>query len=166
MKTCNICLKSIEGFTLIELLVTVILVAVLASYSVYYYNNTIDEGRLNSARGKLAALGGALDRYFIENPSKELYCPSPSVSASSTYGACEADGNGILDVFACGNAEPSLGREANFDFYFGCPSGVTGCGTYNTYTVYMIPKEESNSDLFPKCAYFDKVEEKVKGAED
>ena len=60
-----------KGFTLIELLVTVIIVATLATYAVYYYTNTIDDGKVQAAKAKLVALSGSLYRYVSENELEE-----------------------------------------------------------------------------------------------
>ncbi len=164
MQSARICknyFKNNEAFTLVELLVTVILVAVLASYSVYYYNNTIDEGKINAAKGKLAALGGATARYFIEN---DAIASNGGINAATDYKNCELNtgNNRILDVIACGYAEPSLTTEVNFNFFFGRPranSCYNNTYNYNDYTVYMTPKTESS--VFPKCAYFDRDQDKV-----
>ena len=159
MQICNFSFNT-KGFTLIELLVTVILVAILASYSVYYYNNTIDEGKVNAAKGKLAALGGATARYFVENGEFASGTHLEMINATSDYDNCEQNDDVILDVFACGYAEPSLGREQNFNFFFGRPS-THNCGDYNYYTVFMIPKEDDVSSVFPICAYFNRDTDKV-----
>lgn len=158
-------IKKESGFTLMELLVTVILVAVLASYSVYYYNNTIDEGKLHAAKGKLAALGGAVERYKIENSGKIDRCLAVALSESEMNKSC-GSGNSTLDraydIFRCGYAEKSLGFDDNFTFYLGCPSncGVSGTFGGEDTTAYMKPKEEGNS-IFPTCAYFDADSDKV-----
>ena len=119
-----------KGFTLMELLVTVILVAVLASYSVYYYNNTIDEGKLHAAKGKMASLGGALERFKLEN-DRHIGCSESTVeiTTSNMSGTCDlvsSEGNGLslLNVFRCGYAERSLGADENFRFYFACPTEI------------------------------------------
>ena len=147
-------LKTKKGFTLMELLVTVILVAVLASYSVYHYNNTMDEGKLNAAKGKLAALGGAVERYKIENLWGTATSSSDiKISPSQMNGSCDLSQPGdYYNVFRCGYAEKSLGISGDsFDFYIGNPKGDCG-GEYNGITVYMTPKETSS--VYPKCAYF------------
>lgn len=152
-----------KGFTLMELLITVILVAVLASYSVYYYNNTIDEGKLNAAKGKLAALGGALERYKLENISVELMCKNVTnvrEVAVDQIGECRTDApNELSNVFNCGYAERHLGIDENFDFYFGCASEC-GADGVNVLSVFMTPGTESS--VFPVCAYFDPDTDKVK----
>jgi len=163
-------IKNKKGFTLMELLVTVILVAILASYGVYYYTDIINEGKLNAAKGKLAALGGATSRFLVETSIDPLGCSLGydvgedmySVLSSRTLhcmGMTEDSYWYAFDVFACGFAEKSLTWDENFVFYFGCPNQHR-CGTLNQITVFMKPKENAPSDS-PKCAYFDPVFDKV-----
>ena len=160
-----------KGFTLMELLVTVILVAVLASYSVYYYNNTIDEGKLNAAKGKLAALGGAFERYKIEQGSI-TQCPSQGllITELNMSGSCAKsfmqqsnDMIRVFETFRCGYAEKHLGLDENFDFYFGCPDADSqDCGVPAVgFTVYMKPKSKTSSEVYPACAYFNPDIDKV-----
>lgn len=152
-----------KGFTLMELLITVILVAVLASYSVYYYNNTIDEGKLNAAKGKLAALGGALERYKIENVHFDTAGCKDVVDVRSTAAEiteCFSDDPyHLANLFNCGYAERHLGIDENFDFSFGCASEC-GADGVNVFSVFMTPRTESS--VFPVCAYFDPDTDKVK----
>ena len=155
-----------KGFTLMELLITVILVAVLASYSVYYYNNTIDEGKLHAAKGKMATLGGALERFKMEN-DRHIGCSESKVdiTASNIMGACDLsdheDRLGLLNVFRCGYAEKSLALDENFDFAFACPSECGVETTINEFVVIMTPKNASQSPIFPSCVYFDPVHDKA-----
>ena len=155
--------KNKKGFTLMELLVTVILVAILASYGVYYYTDIINEGKLNAAKGKLAALGGATARFLTEN-AMGLECSYGLDTGLNIEELMEDNSRHCIgesvdqkwymfDVFACGYAEKTLGIEENFIFYFGCPSELS-CGDFNQMTVLMKPKEGAPEE-FPKCAYFD-----------
>lgn len=155
-----------KGFTLMELLVTVILVAVLASYSVYYYNNTIDEGKLHAAKGKLAALGGALERFKLEN-HRYIGCSGAiELTSSNIVGTCDVSNfdsrDKLLNVFYCGYAEKSLALDDNFRFYIGCPSECN-VQTFSTdRTAYVaIMKPKTTSSVFPTCAYFDPNHDKV-----
>ena len=150
-----------KGFTLMELLVTVILVAVLASYSVYYYNNTMEEGKLNAAKGKLAALGGAVERFKAENSINIACGTSVAITSSNMGGACNANANStnanrFLDVFTCAYAERSLGLDENFTFYFACAS--TECDDENAPNEYVAVLKKSGSTI---CAYFNPVKDKV-----
>jgi len=160
-----------KGFTLMELLVTVILVAVLASYGVYYYSDILDEGKANAAKGKLASLGGATSRFILENITSPqgLLCgdiQSANVNISTLLAeqsSCvghPVDNKWYMsDVFRCGYAENSLSWDDNFDFYFGCPNASSACGTgYDKVSVYMKPKTGVNG---PACAYFDPNNDKV-----
>ena len=156
--------KNKKGFTLMELLVTVILVAILASYAVYYYNNVMREGEGNAAEGKLAALGGGVARYMLEYGDITLNNPvkitSSNITVTCNYHSNNAE-NKMMSIFSCGYIERSLGFDDKFDFYFGSPNHSSCGGAISTTTTFMKPKTEN--DLYPSCAYFnpstDKVEE-------
>ena len=154
--------KSKKGFTLMELLVTVILVAILASYAVYYYNNTMKEGEVNAAEGKLASLGGAVARYMIEYGNIVLDRPV-KITTSIVNGICNYHSNNaeikMKSIFSCGYIEKSLGFNNNFDFYFGSPNDSSCGGAINTTTVFMKPKTADS--LYPSCAYFNPSTDKV-----
>ncbi len=149
-----------KGFTLMELLVTVILVAVLATYAVYYYTDIMREGEVNAAKGKLAALGGATARYILEKG--EFLQANDEIEISEEFvaqQACGADNNKAKDIFRCGYAEKSLGFDDHFDFYF----SRKPCGINEAIptTVFMEPKDDEDSDVYPACAYFDPDQDKV-----
>ena len=138
-----------------ELIVTVILVAILASYGVYYYNNTMHEGEVKAAKGKLAALGGGVARFILEygQPSvlNNILIDS-SVSGDCDYYSSNATTK-MMSIFNCGYLERSLGFDENFDFYFGVPSNGSCGGSINTFSVFMKPKEQ-NVEGYPSCAFF------------
>ena len=141
-----------KGFTLIELIVTVILVAILASYAVYHYNNVMDEGKLNAAKGKLAALGGATQRFILEHGSPVLD-NQIEITSSNISGAC--NNSDITGVFTCGYAEKSLSSAEGFKLWF----KENPCSSQAGITVYMAPVDVNSS--FPSCIYFDPSEDKI-----
>ena len=148
-----------KGFTLMELLVTVVLVAVLASYSVYYYNNVIDEGKLNAAKGKMAALGGAFERYKLESNVNFTCSTDVAITSLPSCASISGQANDPRNVF-CGYAERQLAFDDNFTFYIGCPNdGKCGAGDVTEVTVYMLPK--ASSSVYPICAYFNPAKDKV-----
>lgn len=143
-----------KGFTLIELIVTVILVAVLASYAVYHYTTTMREGEVKAARGKLAALGGAVERFKIEHGNPGLVGNlriTDLNSAVCDYQSADPR-NRVMSIFGCGDVERSLGFDSHFDFYFGNPGSGDCGGNLNMLTVFMLPKEHVEG--YPKCAFF------------
>lgn len=153
-----------KGFTLMELLVTVILVAILATYAVYYYTDIMREGEVNAAKGKLAALGGAVARYVLEKGTitlqNEVTIGETNLTTLSTCNpAATEDIDKVLNVFRCGYAEKSLGIDDHFKFVF---SPGRPCGSdLDVTTVYMEPQESEHSDIYPECAYFDPDLDKV-----
>ena len=150
-----------KGFTLMELLVTVILVAILASYGVYYYSDILREGRYNAARGKLAALGGATARFILEHAGDGVTCEGYSInnfSSATLPGSCDAAADRqfyMYNVFRCDYADKNLAIAEGYSFSFGCPNEHS-CGTYSSMTVYMKPGAGNHEDnIVPACAYFD-----------
>ena len=135
-----------KGFTLMELIVTVILVAILASYAVYHYTNVMDEGRLNGAKGKLAALGGSTARFILEHGAPAM-TGDVAIDSSVVSGSCNH--GEIKGVFTCGYAEKNVGFDDNFNFAF----SDHPCGLVTNYiTAMMTPKQDN--DIFPDCVYF------------
>ena len=156
MKTFNYFDK--KGFTLMELIVTVILVAILATYAVYHYTSTMREGEVKAARGKMAALGGALERFKIEYGEPELTGPikieSNIFNAKCNYHSDNPETK-IKSIFSCGYVEKFLGFDQHFDFYFGSPDNGKCGGNITILSVFMFPKKEFESvPEYPKCAYF------------
>lgn len=137
-----------KGFTLLELLVTVVLVAILASYGVYYYTDIMDEGRENAAKGRLMALGSATARFIMENGTPDENYPV-EIDPAQINGQC--DTSTIMGVFNCGYAERSLSSSADFVFSF----GNNPCGAVLTdITVFMVPTQEAGHDTYPACTYY------------
>ncbi len=145
-----------KGFTLMELIVTVILVAVLASYGVYYYTNTIREGEVKAAKGKLAALGGGVARFILEYGQPGLSAPL-LIDTTIESGTCNYYSHNASEkmksIFTCGYIEKSLGFDEKFNFYFGIPSNSACGGNLDTLSVFMKPKEQ-NVEGYPSCAFF------------
>ena len=143
-----------KGFTLMELIVTVILVAILASYAVYHYTNVMDEGKVNGAKGKLAALGGATARFILENGTPENFAgPSTDEQLISNLDLNDpCDTNKIAGVFTCGYAGKNVGFDSNFEFTF----ADKPCGSSEGAVRVMMKPNSENEDNsnFPKCAYF------------
>ncbi len=150
-----------KGFTLIELIVTVILVAILASYAVYHYTAVMREGEVKGARGKLAALGGALERVKIEHGDLNIEGTLPITNLNTGDCNYQSSNNNIrmMSIFNCGDAERSLGFDDHFIFYFGNPSDDPCSAPSNispdVFTVFMVPKEEfEDVEEYPTCAFF------------
>ena len=142
-----------KGFTLMELLVTVILVAILASYGVYYYKDIMNEGKKNAAKGKLMTLGSATARFILENGEPPEEYPV-QIRQEDITGTC--DTTKIMGVFNCGYAERSLSSSTDFVFKFGkepCDNANVGV------TAFMVPTV--NNDSYPSCAFFDPATDTV-----
>ena len=152
-----------------ELLITVILVAILATYGVYYYTGIMKEGKYNAAKGKLAALGGATARFMLEQAYNSNFCGEDysidPIQVSGMTSSCTPGNNQqvgyMYNVFRCGYADKNLGIAEGYNFSFGCPS-EHACGTYNSMTVYMTPGEgNAEDDIVAKCVYFNPDTDRV-----
>ncbi len=156
-----------KGFTLMELLVTVILVAILASYGVYYYTDILHEGRYKAAKGQLAALGGATARFLLEDSrssSRECVHYIDNVNTLYIKGVCNkndisGEDDLMYDVFRCGYADKSLAIIEDYKLSFGCPNRHS-CGNYDYMTVFMKPVA-GQDDIVAACAYFDPDTDRV-----
>lgn len=60
-----------NGFTLIELLITILIIAILATYSILAYIDSIYEAENKQAKSKLEVIHAGLERYRIEYPADD-----------------------------------------------------------------------------------------------
>ena len=56
-----------RGFTLLELIIVIIILAILASLALPRFISTTERARAAEALANLAALRGAMDRYWVQN---------------------------------------------------------------------------------------------------
>jgi len=60
-------LKSEEGFSLIELMIVIVIIGILAAIVVPRFMDVPQKARIQSTKQQIAALGMALDRYYLDN---------------------------------------------------------------------------------------------------
>ena len=84
-----------KGFTLVEVLVSIIIIMILATYSVLKYTETVRDGENRVAKAQLELVAGAYNRYLMENPEKPLnglvsyaegICTAACAECASGYG--------------------------------------------------------------------------------
>ena len=77
-----------KGFTLVEVLVAIIIIMILATYSVLKYTETIYEGKNKTAKAQMEVIAGAYKRYLMEYPDAPL---NGAVGYNSTNSVCVVD---------------------------------------------------------------------------
>lgn len=109
-----------KGFTLIEVLIAIIIIMILATYSVLKYTETIREGENRMAKAQLEVLAGAYTRYRMENPGKTLkgYVEGGGGTCTLTCEGC----SGTTDTFNCGKIPF---QQLKYIFYLGPDSENT-----------------------------------------
>ncbi|MDR2462439.1 MAG: prepilin-type N-terminal cleavage/methylation domain-containing protein [Verrucomicrobiales bacterium] len=163
-----------KGFTLIELLVVITIIGILAGLIVGAGASIQESGRRNRAKGEIAALDTALERYKIDNgdyPSttriqidNDLYSAntesyigdSPSVSGRNTDGrgtVSGGDGGQLLLACLLGRRTLKETETVAYPQYIEVkPSQVSSDGTYfkdpynNPYGYYYDASGKSGSN--------------------
>jgi len=152
-----------KGFTLIEVLVSIIIIMILATYSVLKYTETVHDGENRTAKAQLEVIAGAYNRYLMENPNKPLSGNINYVSGecSATCSACSEG----LGKFNCGKFPIN---KMKYIITLGAPpsSGTTtSCG--NSIASMQAKAGERVGDKFTiesgYCAYIDKFGRAVDG---
>lgn len=150
-----------KGFTLIEVLVSIIIIMILATYSVLKYTETVHDGENRTAKAQLEVVAGGYTRYLMENPGKVLSGALGYVNGecSATCEAC-AEGQG---KFSCGKIPVN---KLKYKITLGDPaSGNTGCG--NSIATMQAISGEKVGDKFALesgyCAYIDRFGRAVDG---
>ena len=82
-----------KGFTLIEVLVSVIIIMILATYSVLKYTESIHDGENKTAKAQMELVIGAYKQYLMEHPETPLSGPVSYIAAEHK---CQA-GTGKFD---------------------------------------------------------------------
>lgn len=138
-----------KGFTLVEVLVAIIIVMILATYSVLKYTETIYEGENRKAKAQMEVIGGAYKTYLMEYPDDPL---SGEVSYANNK-CVAAKASGGTGNFYCG--KPDLAG-SKYTFTLGTPSDTPACGAS---LVTMTPKADVKvGEKYESgyCAYIDR----------
>lgn len=150
-----------KGFTLIEVLVSIIIIMILATYSVLKYTETVHDGENRTAKAQLEVIAGAYSRYLMENPNRPLSGKINYVNGecSATCSTC-SDG---LGRFNCGKFPVN---KMKYIITLGDPSsGNTGCSS--SIASMQAKAGERVGDKFTVdsgyCAYIDKFGRAVDG---
>lgn len=136
-----------KGFTLVEVLVAIIIIMILATYSVLKYTETIYEGKNKTAKAQMEVIAGAYKRYLMEYPDAPL---NGAVGYNSTNSVCVVDSVS----FPCG--KPNLGG-IDYTITLGTPADNPSCGnSLATMTPKAGRKVGEKYSESGYCAYIDR----------
>lgn len=140
-----------NGFTLIELLITILIIAILATYSILAYIDSIYEAENKQSKSKLEVVNEGYQRYLEEYPGSFL--TSAQFTNAANEAGCSSSDSGVSRLPSCGYV-PKLDFDGMKYGYFtksctldsgGKPTCTGGCGSG---FVYMLPR--SGSDVGSK----------------
>lgn len=130
-----------NGFTLIELLITILIIAILATYSILAYIDSIYEAENKQAKSKLEVLSEGYQRYLEEYPG--MFLTPAQFTNASNGAACQTTDLTVSRLVACGYV-PKYDFDGMKYAYF-AKTTTGGCGSGY---VYMLPK--SGADVGSK----------------
>lgn len=113
-----------KGFTLIEVLVSVIIIMILATYSVLKYTESIHDGENRTAKAQMELVIGAYKQYLMEHPETPL---SGQVSYQPTLQKCQVgeEGQEHSGTFDC----PKLNiNNIHYKITIGTETSSPSCG--------------------------------------
>lgn len=142
-----------KGFTLVEVLVAIIIVMILATYSVLKYTETIYEGENKKAKAQMEVIAGAYKTYLMEHPEEPL---SGQVTYDATNKKCmaskAAEGGGTAS-FYCG--KPDI-AESKYIFTLGAPAETPSCGASLVTMTSKSGEKVGENYGSGYCAYIDR----------
>lgn len=130
-----------KGFTLIELLVTILIIAVLATYSILAYIDSIYEAENKQAKSKLEVMNEGYQRYLEEYPG--MLIDNGKFTNAANTATCSSTDTTVSRLVACGYVPKFDFDGMKYDYF--TKSASSGCGSGY---VYMIAK--ANEDVGSK----------------
>lgn len=94
------------GFTLIELLVAVIIIAIIASFALPNYTESVRRGKRSTAKATMSAVAGRLQQYYGEQTSASYTTDLSKLSYPS--GALLTEGGGHTITVEAGTAADGI----------------------------------------------------------
>jgi prepilin-type N-terminal cleavage/methylation domain-containing protein len=140
-----------KGFTLAELLVTVVIILVIAGFSVYSYRQSLFDGENRKAKSHLELVHAAYKRYLMEYPSRHL---TAGGNLSSGNVNCKRDNLTPGRLIGCGMLQPFDYEASNYNFFLAAPGNpAAGCAV-NEGLAYMKTKSNvSVGDVYGNPSY-------------
>jgi len=119
-----------KGFTLIELLVTILIIAVLATYSILAYVDSIYDGVNKQAKAKLEVINTGYERYLEEYPGQ--YLSEGKLTTADSSASCSSTDLTPTRLVACGYV-PKYDYD-NLDYDYSIKSSTSSvCGSGRVY---------------------------------
>ena len=119
--------KNKKGFTLVELMVVVLIIGILASMAVPYYNKTVETSRATDAMALGHLLGSAYRMYSVDNPGGSL---SGTIDNNCNSGGCNSGDTSGCRLIRCSYVAPQDWTNASYSYKVGpgsCGGGVAAC---------------------------------------
>jgi prepilin-type N-terminal cleavage/methylation domain-containing protein len=117
-----------KGFTLIELVVVTLIMGILASLSMPYYNKTVETSKATDAVAMGRMLASAYRMYKIDNPGVEL---SPGdITNSCNGGSCSTGDTSGCRLVKCSYVAQQDWTNASYTYKVGpaaCGNGYVAC---------------------------------------
>ena len=141
--------KKNKGFTLVEVLVAIIIIMILATYSVLKYTETIYEGENKKAKAQMEVIAGAYKMYLMEYPEEPL-----SGALSYADNKCVASkASGGTASFYCGKLDIAGSK---YIFTLGTPADTPSCGSSLVTMTSKSGEKVGENYGSGYCAYIDR----------
>jgi prepilin-type N-terminal cleavage/methylation domain-containing protein len=120
-----------KGFTLIELLVAILIIMILAGYSIFAYMDSVADASNAKAKATLELINSAIERFKIEYPNQVL--PAGAFTNDHNATTCIKTDDVRKRLIGCRYLQKTDFYGADYNFIIG-----SGCG--GDGYAYMTPK--------------------------
>ncbi|MDR0734600.1 MAG: prepilin-type N-terminal cleavage/methylation domain-containing protein [Elusimicrobiota bacterium] len=132
-----------KGFTLIELLVAILIILILAGYSIFAYMESVEDASNAKAKATLELINSAMERFKIEYPNQNL---TGTFTNEHNITTCSKMDKNPSRLIGCNYLQKTDFDNADYNFVIGntCGDGY----------VYMTPKAGKVEGKYaaPDCA--------------
>ena len=135
-----------KAFTLIELLVAILIIMILAGYSIFAYMESVEDASNAKAKATLELINSAIERFEIEYPYTTF---SGAFANTDNVSSCDKTSVTPARLIGCNYMQKTDFTKADYNFIIGNACNCGGCDGY----VYMTPKGSvSGKYASPYCA--------------
>jgi prepilin-type N-terminal cleavage/methylation domain-containing protein len=122
-----------KGFTLIELLVAILIIMILAGYSIFAFKDSIEDASNAKAKATLELINSAIERFKIEYPNQGL--PAGAFTNDYNVTTCVKTDDVRKRLIGCRYLQKIDFNSDKTEYNFFIGSGCGGDGY-----AYMTPK--------------------------